>query len=320
MLKGVCNGSNWVALRVLSAAIAVVSLQFGLVGCGQGGSESASGEPQGSSESANRQGDGAVPDSALLSSLMGADEASKLVQEAQDDPDRAWIASHPEELAMDGDTVQGKLLRLAADEVEAVPYVRDFPQRYPGDYDASAAAATPPYDDTYPSVASGNTRTPHLYQWDQRWGYVVYSSTAFGLTGCGPTAFAMAYQGATGRHDKTPYDMAVLAQQMGFMAEFEGTDPAFFGAASSQLGMSCAGLDLDEASLKSALGQGNVVIANVGNGYFSRFSGHYLVLTGFDENGKLVLNDPYSAAHSRQTWDVDFILGETMALYSFSVA
>ncbi|MFR3090600.1 MAG: hypothetical protein ACLTMP_01670 [Eggerthella lenta] len=87
-----------------------------------------------------------------------------LVQAASASDDAAWIAAHPDAYAMDGDAVQYKLLKLAAVEPEAVPFVRTFPDAYP----AESALGT---DDP----ASGEV--PRLYQWDQRWGSTVYSST-----------------------------------------------------------------------------------------------------------------------------------------------
>lgn len=265
--------------------------------------------------------DGAVPSREKLLQFMDAQDADKLLAGAQTNVDRYWIAAHPEDFDMEGEAVQTKLLRLAADEDEALAYVREFPERYPdadekasGNASAAAAQAT---GSAFPAIASGNAHVPHLYQWDQRWGYTVYSSTAFGLTGCGPTALAMAYQGVTGNDDLSPYDMGQLAQQMGYMAEYEGTDPYFLIDASAGLGMYSEELVLEEASLRSAFADGCAVIANVGNGYFSHYGGHFLVLTGFTSDGKLVMNDPYSAVNSLRTWDVDFILGETMGLYAF---
>ena len=246
-------------------------------------------------------------DEKALENLMGED-AEMLITKAQDNEDRRWIAAHPDAIDFEGETVQWKLLLLAAEEDEAVSYVRDFADKYPAKAAEGGAE----------SGIADDTKVPHLYQWDKRWGYTVYSSTAFGLTGCGPTAFAMAYQGVTGKHDQSPYDMGLLAQQMGHMAQYEGTDAAFLTDAAAYFGITCTTIPVTESALREALRGGAVVIANVGHGYFSHFGGHFLVLTGIDSNGKLVMNDPYSAVHSGQAWDIDFVLNETMALYAFA--
>lgn len=251
--------------------------------------------------------DGAVIDPGLLASLMGEDEAAKLIEEASVDNDRHWIAAHPDAIDFEGEAVQAKLLTLAADEDDAVSFVREFADKYPAE------------NAIEPSESTGEeSSVPHLYQWDSRWGYTIYSSTAFGLTGCGPTAFAMAYQGVTGKKDLSPYDMGVLAQEMGHMAQFEGTSSAFLVDASVRVGIECEPLPVEAGALEEALRNGKILIANVGHGYFSHYDGHYLVLTGLDSNGLLALNDPYSAVRSNQSWDVDFILGQTKGLYAFS--
>lgn len=306
---------------------------------GSSSAESASADASAVNSSASASGE-AAPDKALLVSIMGEEDAAKLLKGVDDNADRYWIAAHPQELAIDGEAVQEKLLRLAAEEDDALKYVRDFPQRYAyganaseggfghakvqadsaviADKNDSSAASID--DSGYPTVKTGNANVPHLYQWDQRWGYAVYSSSAFGLTGCGPTAMAIAYQGVTGKTDIDPFDMGKLAYDMGFMAQFEGTDGTFLEMIAPQLGMECEYIDFSEEGLRDAFNRGLVVIDNMGDGYFSHYGGHYLVLTGLDDQGKIVMNDPYSAVNSRKTWDVDFILGETRALYAFSKA
>ena len=111
-----------------------------------------------------------VPDQALLATLMGdADLASRLVSAAEADEDVRWIATHPDALGADGASTQRKLLSLAATEPAAVPFVRGFPDRYP-------AATGEPGDG--PDAG----QVPHLYQWDERWGYTVYGGAAFATT------------------------------------------------------------------------------------------------------------------------------------------
>ncbi len=61
-----------------------------------------------------------------------------------------------------------------------------------------------------------------------------------------------------------------------------------------------------------------MVICNVGPGDFTD-NGHFLVITGVDDDGNLVINDPYSAERSgrRGTWKV---LGQTKALWAYERA
>jgi len=168
-----------------------------------------------------------------------------------------------------------------------------------------------------PAASVPDTNIPHLYQWDRRWGYTTYSSAAFGLTGCGPTAMAMVYQGVTGQTDRTPYDMAKLASDGGYMDEFEGTMQSFFTESAEQLGLSVEEVSPDPESIRQALERGQVVIANLAPGYFTT-TGHYFVLTGLAQDGTAIVNDPYSVVRSSQTWDLDTIASQSYACYGYS--
>lgn len=243
------------------------------------------------------------PDTETLQTLLDADTAQSLIEAAAENEDVAWIAANPGAFSIDGVEVQCKLLKLAADEEQAVSFVREFPNEYPSE---SASASS--------EVTQGSV--PRLYQWDKRWGYTVYSSAAFGLTGCCPTSFAMVYQGLTGKSDMSPYDMGVLAQQDGYMSQYNGTDAAFLVQEAPSLGLSCQELGVYADSLRWALDEGAVVICNVGPGDFTT-DGHFFVITGLAEDGTLIINDPYSQVRSDMTWDIDQVINQTMALYAF---
>ena len=241
-----------------------------------------------------------------LKAVLGDDLAAQLVQAASASDDAAWIAAHPDAYAVDGEAVQRKLLKLAAVEPEAVAFVRTFPDAYP----AESALGT---DDP----ASGEV--PRLYQWDQRWGSTVYSSTTFALTGCCPTSLSMVYQGLTGKGDLSPYDMGKRASDGGFETAFDGTDSSFLVSEAASLGLSCEALSVDAGSVRAALEGGAVLVCNVGPGDFTD-NGHFFVVTGIDGDGNLRINDPYSAERSNRAWNVDTVLGQTKALWAYRLA
>ena len=241
-----------------------------------------------------------------LTAVLGDDLAAQLVQAAGTSDDAAWVAAHPDAYAVDGAAVQYKLLKLAAVEPEARSFVRTFPDAYP----AESALGT---DDPEPG------QVPRLYQWDSRWGSTVYSSTAFALTGCCPTSLSMVYQGLTGKGDLSPYDMGRRASEGGYETQFDGTDAAFLVNEAASLGLSCAALAADAGSVRGALEGGAVLICNVGPGDFTD-NGHFLVITGIDDEGNLAINDPYSAERSGRTWNVDTVLGQTKALWAYRLA
>jgi hypothetical protein len=264
------------------------------------------------SSSSYSNDDGTTPNEDTLVKLLGSDDAAKLLQTASTDSNVYWIASHPEQFATDGDAVQTKLLKLAANEPAASAFLYNWPSQYPASEPNRVNADLPSED-------GSQTNVPRLYQWDYRWGYTVYSSTTFALTGCCPTSMAMVYQGLTGNTDITPYDMGALATQGGYESTYNGTDASFLSYAADQLGLTCTELSPAASNLTAPLSAGQVVIVNVGPGDFTT-SGHYIVACGLDSDGKVIVNDPYSSVRSNQTWDVDTLVSQAKMFYAFSVA
>ena len=241
-----------------------------------------------------------------LVKVVDEDVADKLINRAKTSEDARWIAQNPDKFAMDGPEVQQKLLKLAADEPAAQSYVRNFPEKYP---------AKTPSNGQVKTVSTGKG-VPRFYQWDELWGYTVYSGTAFGLTGCCPTCLAMVYQSVTGNTDMSPYDMGELAVRDGYATEYEGTYATFLVDEAHTLGLPVSEIDVTKKALKNALQSGQVVIVNFAPGYFTAY-GHYVVITGITQDGSVVMNDPYSEERSNQTWDIDTIVEESQGFYAY---
>ncbi len=306
------------------ALLAILVLVFALTRCvgaflnrgSDNAAQTGGGSNQGSTEQTLVSSpDGATPDEASLKALIGDEKANKLLERAKTDPDAYWVASHVDKYAFDGDSVQVKTLKLAADEPAAIRFVRAFPEDYPAD--AENADPSIAIDDSQLKGTRFDTKVPHYYQWDPRWAQTVYSSTAFGLTGCGPTCMSMVYQGLTGATDKDPYVMSVIAQQGGYMDQYHGTAHAFYVDTADAFGLRCESISVSANNIVSYLQSGHVIIANLVPGHFTTV-GHYFVLVGVDSDGKIIINDPYSQVRSMQTWDADLIASESRALYAYS--
>ena len=253
--------------------------------------------------------DGAKPDQDYLANFLGYDQAALLLDAASKNQDVYWIAAHPELYEEDGYAVEAKLFRLAATEPAAVSYVRNWPDRYP--QETASGDATPTTD--------SGTAFPRLYQWDERWGYTVYSSTSFALTGCCPTALCMVYQGFSGDTSVTPFDVAMMARNNGYETQYDGTDGSFLVHMAGDLGLSCTELTPAATNLRTTLNAGQALIINVGPGDFTD-NGHFIVATGLDSEGKVIINDPYSAERSNRTWDIDTLVSQAKAFYAYSAA
>lgn len=256
--------------------------------------------------------DAAKEDQENITDILEDDLANELLTQAQSNKDAAWIASNPSEYAFDGWAVQHKILKLAAEEPLARTYVRNWPSEYP------ATEQNLKTSNAITGTTTGSQNIPQLFQWDPRWGYTVYSSTAFGMTGCCPTALAMVYQGLTGKTDMTPYDMGVLAANDGYMSEYEGTDAYFLINEAAGLGLSCYEIYFAAESIVAALEAGQVLIANVGPGDFTT-DGHFIVITGL-KDGKLIVNDPYSKVRSDKLWEPRDIIDQSLIIFAYTKA
>ncbi len=249
-----------------------------------------------------------------LITLLGEEEAAKLISQAKTNPEALWIAAHPDAYAFDGIETQYKILKLAADEPSAVPFVRAFPSKYPSlePIDDKSLAV----DSTLSAGSVPDTAFPRLYQWDPRWGNTIYGQTAFGLAGGGPTALAMVYRGLVAT-DLTPYDIGKKAQDRGMVIEGGETMNTLFTEAAADLGLECNEIGSDADAARQQLAKGNPVIANVGPGTFTA-DDHFVVLAGLTNDGRAIVNDPYSTTRSAQTWDIDLLATESYTMFAFT--
>ena len=248
-----------------------------------------------------------VPDQALLATLMGdADLASRLVSAAEADEDVRWIATHPDALGADGASTQRKLLSLAATEPAAVPFVRGFPERYP-------AEAGVPGD----GPEAG--QVPHLYQWDERWGYQEYGSGMIGWTGCGPTCMSMLALYFTGNEAYDPVTVAQWAEDNGYYVSGSGTSWTFMSEGCAHFGLKAEELPLVKQYMINAIEEGRPIVCAMAPGDFTT-NGHYIILTGYDEERGFTVNDPNSPIRSGQHWTYEQLEGQISNLWAFSKA
>lgn len=157
---------------------------------------------------------------------------------------------------------------------------------------------------------------PLFLQWDERWGNETYGDDYMAVTGCGPTALSMVYTGLTGDTSLNPYEMAKLAQNNGYYVNGSGSSWNMMLGLASQIGLDANEISLDENSIKKELSAGNPIICIMGPGDFTT-SGHFIVLTGITDDGKVQVNDPNSVKNSQKTWELDRIMSQMRDLWVY---
>ncbi|HEY9575661.1 MAG TPA: papain-like cysteine protease family protein, partial [Lachnospiraceae bacterium] len=59
------------------------------------------------------------------------------------------------------------------------------------------------------------------------------------------------------------------------------------------------------------------MICSVKPGDFT-FTGHFIVLAGLDDSGKIIVNDPNSQKNSKKHWEIDRLLPQIKAIWKYS--
>lgn len=146
-------------------------------------------------------------------------------------------------------------------------------------------------------------------QTDARWGSLMYGiSGTIAQAGCGPTAVAMAVA-TLADESVTPLDVAQWSVDNGYRAEPGGSYHSLIPAACENYGLKVTPIGQSGVKLQDALERGNLVIAIMSKGHFTS-SGHFIVLRGITEEGKILVGDSASKKRTEKEWDLDIFLNE----------
>lgn len=150
----------------------------------------------------------------------------------------------------------------------------------------------------------------YFNQLDERWANEKYGKTdTIGVAGCGPTALAIAITNLTGK-ETDPTKVAKWSYDNGYVCEGSGSYISLIPNAAEHFGLTVEKLGKSNAKeLKRHLKDGKMIIAIMGAGHFTS-SGHFIVLRGVTNDGKILVADPASYDRSTKKWDVSIILGE----------
>lgn len=192
--------------------------------------------------------------------------------------------------------------------LEKNPETKDFVIGY-ADYEGPADI------DISGEVTQGEV--PHFLQWDKRWGYEIYGSDFLAVTGCGPTCLSMVLCGLSGDTRWNPLEVARWAEEQGYYVEGSGSSWELMTTGAEALGLTASEVIFDEEHILSTLEAGTPIICVVGPGDFTT-SGHFLVLRGVNESGKILLNDPNSVIRTEQSWDVEDLMAQIRNLWSYT--
>ena len=167
------------------------------------------------------------------------------------------------------------------------------------------------YGTDYGDITFSNAATPVVYynQTDARWGNKPYGKTStIGRAGCGPTALAIAVASLT-NNKVTPYDVAQWSAANGGLCEGSGSYHSLIPNGGRHYGLTVTSIGRDGKKLVEALQSCKLVIAIMSKGHFTS-GGHFIVLRGVTEDGKILVADPASVKRSNKEWDLKIVTGE----------
>lgn len=208
---------------------------------------------------------------------------------------------------MDTSEIPQDLLDFAELYPEAVGFVRAYPYEHDKTHDI----------DLSDEVKDGHI--PLLIQWDKRWGYAHYGDGWIGNSGCGPTSLSMVVIGLTGETDWNPLMVSAFSEAHGWYIPEVGTAWELMTEGAPLLGLTVEEGSVSADYIRENLSPKTPFISSMRPGDFTR-SGHLIVLRGFDENGRVLVNDPNSPERSSKAWDIDVLLPQIKALWKFSIA
>lgn len=159
---------------------------------------------------------------------------------------------------------------------------------------------------------------PLFLQWDKRWGYETYGSDFLAVTGCGPTCLSMVACGLTGETKWDPLAVAHMAEEDGYYVEGAGSSWELMSEGAAKMGLSVENVIYDGEHIIEALKSGIPIICIMRPGDFTA-SGHFIVLTGVDDDGRVSVCDPNSKINSGKTWDVNDLLPQIKNLWGYSL-
>lgn len=156
----------------------------------------------------------------------------------------------------------------------------------------------------------GSANLPYFSQHDARWGNKPYGSDPIRIAGCGPTSLAMVVSGLTGK-TIYPDEMANWSVANGHRAEGAGSYWSLMTAGGRHFGLKVQTASRTNPNvITKALSEGKPVIVSMGRGHFTS-TGHFIVLRGITEDGKILVHDSNSWENSQQEWDIRTIMNES---------
>lgn len=149
----------------------------------------------------------------------------------------------------------------------------------------------------------------YFSQYDSRWGGLMYGKTnTIAGAGCGPTSLAICVSTLTNK-TVLPPEICDWSVRTGHRCEGSVSYHSLIPDGAAHYNVPCRGIGRSKAALVKALQDGKLVIAIMSAGHFTR-GGHFIVLRGITDDGRILVADCASYERSQKAWDLGVFLAE----------
>jgi hypothetical protein len=209
---------------------------------------------------------------------------------------------------------------FAKDEIDDIPYdVTEFGDKYPEvrDYVKNFNKYKDKEFEMDVTAEMDTSDIPLFIQWDKRWGYKHYGQNYIGVAGCGPTCITMVACGLKDDPEINPYVVCEYSNAQGYYTYGQGTAWSFMTDGAKHYGLGVTNGSVTSEWILGNLSSDSPMICSMGAGDFTK-AGHFIVLTGIDDEGKIVVNDPNSPNNSSKHWDIDTLISQMRNVWKYS--
>ncbi len=164
-------------------------------------------------------------------------------------------------------------------------------------------------------------KTETKYDFINYYQYNYKNSFDYGETissaGCGPTSMAMVLTYLTGEKIEPPTTAEyALNSSHRYRVKGNGISWEYFNAISKEYKIDCKQTGVTGKNIVDSLNNGETIIMSMKPGHFTA-NGHFIVLNGITDQGKIKVADPNSEIRSKQEWDLNVFEVEGAQMWSF---